>query len=298
MAVVGTALAVAAATAATPIIYNLNVEIVQVRDDSGGNPTALTGSNGNSFIYATEVNDIWNQAGIQVTFTTTTWDNTEAQRLTSTERGDIYSDSYTSATGDALPVIPTDALQVFFVMDHPGTGYDGTASSGWVGNPLPNPLTSGRNAGNAQLFIDGTFSSNGRAVMANEGLAVAQLSGTLAHELGHSLGLRHVNDVNAGAAAGTVQDPDYSPLPLTDPNLMWAAGSGPAYDGSLDNDPMLTLLQENFFLLSDQVDAAIHNGLALDPDGNGIGVLQAIPEPGSTSLALLAMLPVLLRRRR
>lgn len=270
-----------------------------MRDDAGGNPTALTGSDGGSYIYATQVNDIWNQVGIQVTFTSRTWDNTEAQRLTSAERSAVYADTFSSSGGEALPGIATDSLQIFFVMDHPGTGYDGTAGSGWVGNPLANPMTSARNAGNNQLYIDGTFSSNGRGVISNEGFTTDSLSGTIAHEIGHALGLRHVEDVNGGAGAGTTQDPTFSPtIPMTEPNLMWGAGSGPAYDGSLDNDPSLTLLQENFFLNQQQIDAAIYNGTRLDPDGNGTGVLQLIPEPAGGALLLLGLVPLALRRRR
>jgi hypothetical protein len=281
---------------AATITHNLNVEIIQVRDDAGENPTPLFGSDGGSYVYETQVNEIWSQAGIQVTFSSSTWNNTEAQRLTSTERGDVYGNSFSAGSGDSLPTLGFDAIQIFFVLDHPGTGYDGTTDSGWVGNPLSDPNSQARNAGNAQLYIDGTFASNGRAVMANEGFTADQLSTTIAHEIGHTMGLRHVEDINGGAGAGTTQDPSFTVSNST-PNLMWGAGSGPAYDGNLDDDPELTTLQENGFILADQTDAAIYNGLRLDPDGNGTGVLQAIPEP-SGFLAGLVCLAALFARRR
>ncbi len=273
------------------IQYNLNVEIIQVRDDAGGNPTLLDPSgSGDGYLYQTQVNDIWEQAGVQVTFTNTTWDNTEAQRLTSAERNAVYANTFTSGSGDALPGLGVDTLQLFFVMDHSGTGYNGSAGSGWVGNPLPNPMFSARNAGNFQLFIDGTFSSNGRGVMANEGFTADSLSGTIAHEIGHALGLRHVEDVNGGAGAGTTQDPSYN-IGTGTANLMWGAGNGPAYDNG-------QTVAQNFNLRADQIAAAIHNGLALDPDNNGTGVLQAIPEPSSTLLLGFGSIALLMRRKK
>jgi len=273
------------------ITHNLNVEIIQVRDDAGENPTLLDPSgSGSGYLYESQVNDIWSQAGIQVTFTTSTWNNTEAQRLTNAERSAIYGNTFAAGSGATLPGLGIDTLQIFFVMDHSGTGYDGSAGSGWVGTPLANPASSARNAGNAQLYISGTFSSNGRVLMANEGFLADSLSGTIAHEIGHSLGLRHVEDVNGGAGAGSTQDPDFT-VAGTTANLMWGAGQGPSYSNG-------QTLQENFNLRSDQIAASIFNGLDLDPDGNGIGVLQAVPEPSSTLLLGLGSLALLMRRSR
>lgn len=295
-AIIALALAQVGIASAMTITHNLNVEIIQVRDDAGGNPTALDATNNpdHGYVYESQVNEIWNQAGIQVTFSYTTWDNTAAQRLTSSERTAIYGNTFSAGTGDALPALGTDTVQIFFVMDHPGTGYNGTAGTGWVDNPLTNPSTSARNAGNAQLFISGTFGSNGRSVMANEGFESDSLSGTIAHEIGHLLGLRHVEDVNDGDGAGTIQDPDYSPVANSTPHLMWGGTNGPSYNGSLNNDPNLSVLQENFFLNSAQIDAAIYNGTRLDPDNNSIGVLQVVPEPSTYALAMAGMLALAL----
>ena len=264
--------------------YNLNVQIIRVCDDAGANCTNLGPAGGldESYLYKTQVDLIWDLASIQVTYLPTIiWNNTEGQRLTSAERSAIYGNTFAAGTGSALPGIAVDAVQIFYVMDHPGTGYDGTAGSGWVGMPLPDPTTSARNAGNAQLFISGTFASNGRSVMANEGFASTSLASTLAHEIGHLMGLRHTEDV-PGSGAGTTQDPTFT-LPLATPNLMWGAGSGGAAG--------TTLIQP-------QIDAAIFNGLRLDPDGNGIGVLQAIPEPSSLIVITVIGIGVLTKRRR
>ena len=285
-----TASLLVASTQAYADDYNLNVEIIQVRADDGSNATPLDPSNDANlgYVYEQQVNDIWGQAGIQVSFFYSTWDNTEAQRLTTSERNAIYGNTFAAGSGDALPGLGVDRVQIFFVMDHSGTGYNGTAGSGWVGNPLANPQFSARNAGNAQLYIDGTFSSNGRSVMANEGFTSNSLSGTITHEIGHLLGLRHMDDL--GSAAGTTQDPIFSVGP-TEANLMWESGGGPSYNGGLT-------LQQNFNLTQEQIDAAIYNGLRLDPDGNGTGVLQVIPEPSSLMLVFAGAGLLAARRRR
>ncbi|MCA9133076.1 MAG: hypothetical protein KDA45_07965 [Planctomycetales bacterium] len=98
--------------------------------------------------------------------------------------------------------------------------------------------------------------------------------------------------VNSGGGNGTVQDPSFT-LADTTRNLMWGGGAGPTgYDNNLG-------LLGNFHLTSEQINAAIYNGLRLDPDGNGIGVLRivAIPEPATASWALLGVLLLPFHRR-
>ncbi len=270
-------------------IYSLNVNVVQVFDDDGANGTPLDPSNDANlgYLYESQVNQIWAQAGIQVNFTLTSLNSAAAQRLTQTAMDELF----------ASEPVPIDTLQIFFVMDHPGTGYTGSGT-GWVDNPLGDPENGGRSAGINQLYIDGTFPSNGRGAMANEGIAVDPLSRTIAHEIGHGLGLRHVDELELLTDPGSVQDPRFT-LSHSLPNLMWSAGVGPGYNGGLDGDPNLNVLQENSHLTAEQIAAAIYNGTRLDPDGNSIGVLRliAVPEPTIAGIWIVCAV-VAFRRRR
>lgn len=210
--------------------YRLNVQVVQVCDDAGSVCTNLGPAGGSdlSYLYSTDVQSIWSQADLEINYLPVMqWNNTDAMRLTSIERDDLYGNIWSNGT--APPMIPTNAVQIFFVQDHPGTGYTGTDASGWIGNPLSTPESSAPSAGNAQLFISGQYTSNGRSVMASEGIAVSQLAGTLAHEIGHLMGLRHIEDIPT-QSTGTTQDPNFT-LATGTPNLMW--GTSLAYDTNL-----------------------------------------------------------------
>src|SRR6056297_6918 len=288
----------AGTVAEAAITHRLKVEIVQVCNDDGTLCTPLDPGNDvlRGYAYESQVNAVWAQAGIGVDFTYSTWNNTQAQRLTSAEMSTnslndstLFGSGLQTLSGDPQPVNLPGSLQYYFVMDHPGTGYTGDGT-GWVDNPLGSPMSSARSAGIAQLYIHNTFASNGRAVMANEGFTADSLSGVIAHEIGHSLGLRHVEDINAGEAADTIQDPAFM-LATNTANLMWGFGSGPNYDPNL-------FLTENFALNQQQIDAAIFNGTNFDIGGQFALTAVAVPEPTTLTMLGLGTATILVRRHR
>ena len=259
--------------------YILDVEVVQVCESDGTGCTELghgdtSAALPNDYGYDALIDEIWAQADIEINLTYTTWNNSAAVQLSHAEANELFFTTWTG--GGEAPPDPIDGLQFFFVKDHEGTGYDpAVPGSGWVANPLPPGFA--RNAGEAQVGImDPVHSTRGRGVMANEGPAVDQLARTFAHEIGHALGLRHVNDPGA---SGNAHDPIVTLT--TEQNLLWQSGSGPVYD------PALSLVENNL-LTSAQIDAVILNGTStsFDPDGNGEGPLKPAGPPTYTVTTL------------
>ena len=258
--------------------YTLQVQIVQVCDDDGSNcaplgPGDSTLETPNAYAYSSQVNEIFDQAGIDINFDYVRWNNSAGAELTSAELSRIFDGNWGN-TGTAPPS-PIDGVQFFFVRQHPGT-------SSWPQNPLGPGF--GRNAGIAQLGImNPVFATNGRGVMANGGATFQSISGTFAHEIGHTLGLRHIGD----PTSGTPNDPSTTSIAAGTPNLMWAAGTGPTYDASQS-------LAANFPLTPAQINAMILNGTStsFDPDGNGEGPLK--PVTTATNETTISQTPVVM----
>lgn len=275
--------------------------------DSSGSGAAGVGD-GVGYVYESEINTIWSQAGISFNFSYTTWDNSAAQQLSLAERRDLYGDTWVSGAsslavtapgltgagpqnGSAPPAVPSRSLQLFFVNDHFGTGYndvevngldpDSNNGTGWVTNPLSSPANQARVAGNALLGIDGVFSTTYRGVMSTEGFERGDLSGVIAHEIGHLIGLRHIGDTATDRAQGN--DPTVT-IASDVPNLMWEGDAGPMYSGMTYSASELIA---NFDLTQAQIDAAVFNA----------NVLTAVPEPSAFFYLLAsALLSISIRR--
>ena len=289
--ITGTAVFLTFPTAFAFCARTIDVQIVQVCDDAGANCAALdpsstgapySGGDPTGYVYQSEVQSIWAQAGLSVNFTFATWNNSAALDLSVDERADLYAGTWATG-GNPSPLPPNipdgplaydRSLQFFFVDSHPGT-------TSWSGSFDPN--TEGRSSGNAQIGVVPQFSTLGRGVMANEGIVAPSLSGVLAHEIGHTLGLRHVDDSTSpedesNGATGASNDPLVSLSPST-ANLMWGGNDGPNY----------TSVAASYTLTSAQITAVNENGAAQ-------GIITAVPEPNAfVFLSLLTVAFVTVR---
>jgi hypothetical protein len=159
------------AAQATPIEYSLTVKVVDVCDDGGAN-CASQGPSGDNF-FASYVNKIWAQAGIAVNFLTPTylWDSTYLSI------DDKASNSFYALSGGGS----TTAVTMWLV--HSVSGAYGES---WLGR------------GGLVIGMDDVmgYSTTGRV-------------DTIAHELGHNLGLVAAS---IGGDSGAHDDSNHSYL--------------------------------------------------------------------------------------
>ncbi len=161
------------ANAAT-IDKSLFVNVYQLCDNSGNNCASL-GPTGNNF-FAAEVNKIWAQAGIQVTFSAVnTINNALYQNLECAGCKTLFDIDFTFGTPGAQSATIVDMFLVRTVA--------GAYGEGWLG------------AGGLAIAMDDVMAFNG-------GLGRID---TIAHELGHNLGL----DQTAGSSGGHSTNPNY-----------------------------------------------------------------------------------------
>lgn len=197
--VAGALMSGASVASTMPITKAVDINVYQVCDNAGTN-CAATGPAGNEYYFA-ETNKIWAQAGISVHF------NFAAQ---------INNTNYLSLNADtefdSLVHYSFSTVNLFLVQTFEQSSYLGL---GWVG------------AGGFALAMQPIMD-------ANNGIGYVE---TLAHELGHNLGLGHVSDplnlMNAYATSVTINDiyPDgMDYFQLTQSQIELARSSGLLHD--------------------------------------------------------------------
>jgi hypothetical protein len=179
---------------AIPITHTVKVQSIIVSDDDGSNTATYFGSLLQKTSIETLIDEIWEQAGIDIEFLPSTiWNNTFAN-------GSDWTDTINPRPGSEFLTIHENAelnninhedplvLNMFFVNVSPG-----------------HPLF-GENTAAGLAFVGG----NGITQFVGENLLIFNhdiIAGVVAHEIGHNLGLLHTgNNTNNLMSPGGFDD--------------------------------------------------------------------------------------------
>jgi PEP-CTERM motif/Metallo-peptidase family M12B Reprolysin-like len=173
-ALAASAMALPTTASAAVIDKTLTINVFQLCNDAGASCASL-GPSGNNFFQA-EVSKIWAQAGIEVLWSSVTKINSTAFQFIEdgTETFEELTGSF-GAPGQSSPTI----VDMYLVR-----GIGGAFGLGWLG------------AGGFAIGMDDVMAFNG-------GLGRID---TIAHELGHNLGLPHTSVANELMAPGNLRN--------------------------------------------------------------------------------------------
>jgi len=239
------------ASAAVVIDKTITLNVYQVCDNGGANCAALGATPGDNF-FSAATNKIWNQAGIRVLYNFVgQLNNSNFLNIDDNVAGRTFAD-LAGTTGNLQSTTVVDMFLVHTVA--------GAYGEGWS------------DAGGLVMGMDDIL-----------GFAPGGRIDTMAHELGHNLGLDPLSDPQYAGAA----DPGHS----NDPNQLMASGT-------IRNIPLTTSdISPNGLgydqLSQYQINYARNSSLLRD-------LVSSVPEPGTWALMIMGfgLVGATLRRRR
>lgn len=188
------AMAALSINAALPITERVTVQPIIVSNDDGSNTAEYFGTPSQQAEIIGFVNQIWAQAGIEVSFLTpNTWNNTFANVGTSAPAPRPTSDLNTIVTtGDAAGVGHVDPLVLDIYFVEIAAGFPNTSENTANGLAFrPGNGVSQHVGDNLPGFL------GGREVIAS----------VVSHEIGHNLGLPHIVEIENLMQAGGSPNP-------------------------------------------------------------------------------------------
>lgn len=187
---------------AQPITQQINVRIIQTRDNAGANPAPLFGTTAQTSAIFNLVNTIWAQAGIVVNFGAVPADVPEVTYNSTFALTGTPGNNNPRPTGDLSTIVSNAAAAGGILDPNPNT------LNLFMTRIVPGFSQTSDNTSNGLAFVGG----NGITLWAGPNLfdftgGQEVIAGVLSHEIGHNLGLTHIveaqNLMQAGGSANS-----------------------------------------------------------------------------------------------